>query len=84
MEAIWEISYFQSTQKPKCHIYYPYGPTKLPGKVWGHAASACPSYKMSILLLYTIEIEKLDVMKRGHAEAAWPQTLPGNLVGPYG
>ena len=33
LEAIFEISYFQSIQKPKCHICYPYGPTKLPGKV---------------------------------------------------
>ena len=33
MEAIFEISCFQSTQNLKCTICYPYGPTKLQGKV---------------------------------------------------
>ena len=33
LEAIFEMSYFQSAHKPKCDICYPYGPTKLPGKV---------------------------------------------------
>ena len=32
-EVIFEISYFQSTQKLKCPICYPYGPNKLQAKV---------------------------------------------------
>ena len=33
LEANFEISYFQSTQMPKCSICYPYGPINLSGKV---------------------------------------------------
>ena len=32
LEAVFEKSYFQPTQKPKSPICYPYGPTKLSGK----------------------------------------------------
>ena len=33
LEAIFEISHFQSTQKPKCLIDKPYEPTNWQGKV---------------------------------------------------
>ena len=33
LETIFEISYLQTAQKPKCTICYPYGPTNLQGKV---------------------------------------------------
>ena len=56
LEAIFEIPYFQSPQKPKLHICYPHGPTYLQGKVWGHAASICPRWRdlHFIGLQYTI------------------------------
>ena len=70
LKAISEISYFQSTKKPKCHICYPYGPINLQGKVWGHAASVCPRYKTSIFGVYSIKTEKLEALLQGPMEAA--------------
>ena len=32
-EAIFELLYFKSNQRPKCFIFYPYGPTNLQGEV---------------------------------------------------
>ena len=43
-EANFEKVYFQSTQKAKSPICYPYGPMYFPGKVWGHAVSVCAFY----------------------------------------
>ena len=60
LEANFEIAYFQLTQKPKCTICYPYGPTNLQGKVWGHAAFICPHYKVSIFGVYSTKTEILE------------------------
>ena len=59
LKAVFEISYFQTTQKPKSPICYPYGPTKLSGKSWGHAASLCLCHKASNLRLHSIKVEKM-------------------------
>ena len=53
LETIFEISYLQTAQKPKCTICYPYGPTNLQGKVWGHAASTYPRYNTSISWVFS-------------------------------
>ena len=58
-EAIFEISYFQLTQKPLYTICYSYGPTNLRGKVWGHAASICPSYRGSNFSFVILQTNKI-------------------------
>ena len=42
-----------------------------------------PGYKVSIFEVYTIKIEIFKAVVHGLMEAAGPQTLPDNLLGPY-